>query len=191
MNENKACDNADPSCLVQKKSGISRREALKTSAIALGSCYLAPATMNLLLADSASAQGSGGQEDESFSSSLRICNFLLKYEDMVRVAFIDVFGPSVTLIPGGNDPNSGVSYNFPDLLDGGDVTISTEDPAYYTFMTPEETVQLESYLSAGDDQRVQSLLSAIVSDDNGMIDSLTITLNKESRSLVVSTAAPG
>ena len=190
MNKNNACD-SDSNCQANNESGISRRAALKTSALALGSCYLAPATLNLLLADSASAQGSGGEENETFSSSLRVCNFLLNYDDMVSVEFIDIFGPSITLIPGGNDPNSGVSYKFPDLLDGADVTISTDQPAYYTFMTPEETVQLESYLTTGNEQKAQSLMNAIATDESGMINTLTINLDNESRSLVISVAAPG
>ncbi len=189
MNENKVSDPIS-GCQGCDEIRISRREALRNSAFALGTCYLAPATLNLLLADSASAQGSG-TEEETFNSSLRVCNFLLNYDDVVSVAFIDIFGPSVTLIPGGNDPNSGVSYSFPDLLDGAEVTISTDQPAYYTFMTPAETVQLESYLSAGNDQKVQTLMSAVTAADNGMVDTLTINLDNESRSLVISVAAPG
>jgi hypothetical protein len=172
-----------------EKGIISRRQALQGSVAVLSACYLAPVTMDLLLADSASAQGSGG-ENETFNSEFRCCNFLLNASDFVTVEFVDIFGPGLTRIPGGNDPDSGVSYRFSDLLDGGEVTVSTEQPAYYTFMTPEETVKLESFLTAGNDLEARKLMNAIASDDNGMITTLSFTLDNELKSLVVSVAAP-
>ncbi len=48
------CQEEDNSS-VDKQDGMSRREALKKSAVTLGACYLAPATMDLLLADRATA----------------------------------------------------------------------------------------------------------------------------------------
>jgi hypothetical protein len=53
--------------------GITRRKALKTSAIALGACYLAPTTLDLLLADRATAQsGVGGVGGNRVAC---VCNF--------------------------------------------------------------------------------------------------------------------
>lgn len=49
-----ACNPAPP--LYTQLQEMSRREAISKSAIAIGSCYLAPATLNLLLADRATAQ---------------------------------------------------------------------------------------------------------------------------------------
>ena len=40
---------------IDEQDAISRRQALKKSAVVLGACYLAPATLDLLLADRAAA----------------------------------------------------------------------------------------------------------------------------------------
>ena len=95
---------------------ITRRDAGKKSVTALGACYLAPATMNLLLAERATAQSR--PEDATFNSSMRICNYLPAVEDEVMVDFVDVFGPGTETIPGGNDPDHGAARAFMDLLDG-------------------------------------------------------------------------
>ena len=55
MSEQKMNCQKEDNSNVDKQDGMSRREALKKSAVTLGACYLAPATMDLLLADRATA----------------------------------------------------------------------------------------------------------------------------------------
>ena len=60
--------------------GITRRKALKTSAFALGACYLAPSTLDLLLADRATAQsGVGGVGGTRIGC---VCNFSTQVIDV-------------------------------------------------------------------------------------------------------------
>ena len=173
---------------VREDNTISRREALKGSVVALGACYLAPATMNLLLADKASAQGSGGEE-ETFNSQLRCCNFLPNADDFVTVDFIDIFGPGTEDIPGGNDPDQGTSRSFPDLLDGGEVTLRTANDVYFIPIVPEEVQALESAVSTGDSRVLQSMLSSI-NQASAPQNSLTLTLENETKCIVVSDQPP-
>ncbi len=55
MSENKMNCQQEDNSSVDKQDRMSRREALKKSAVTLGACYLAPATVDLLLADRATA----------------------------------------------------------------------------------------------------------------------------------------
>jgi hypothetical protein len=173
---------------VHEDNEISRREAIKGSVVALGACYLAPATMNLLLADKASAQGSGGEE-ETFNSELRCCNFLPNVNDIVTVDYIDVFGPGTEDIPGGSNPDQGTSRSFPDLLDGGEVTLRTANDVYFIPIVPEEVQALESAVSTGDSRVLQSMLSNI---NQAAVpkNSLTLTLEDEKKCIVVSEQPP-
>ncbi len=169
-------------------SSISRREALKRSVVALSACYLAPATMNLLLADKASAQGSG-TEDETFNSELRCCNFLPNVDDYVTVDFIDVFGPGTEDIPGGSDPDQGSSRSFPDLLDGGEVTLRTVNDVYFIPIVPEDAQALQSLVTAGNTTAVQSMLSNI-NQASVPQNSFTLVLENDVKCVVVSEQPP-
>lgn len=56
MNEDRKNRQEQDNPGIDEQDEMSRREALKKSAVALGACYLAPATLDLLLADRATAQ---------------------------------------------------------------------------------------------------------------------------------------
>lgn len=171
---------------------ISRRAALKGSAVALGACYLAPATMNLLLADRAAAQvGSGPPESETYNSELRVCNYLTTSSDEVHVEFIDMFGPGEDWIPGGQEPGLSTSRMYADLLDGGEVTMSADPAAYFIEVVPSDSQSLENFMIAGNVKGAQSLINAIVqSDSYEKVTSLTFTLDNSKKCIVVSYDSP-
>ncbi len=163
--------------MLVEKSVVSRRQALKGSVAAIGVCYLAPTTLNLLLAERATAQSDippPEPPEPEYPWTLRACNFMDDQgTSTVVVEYIDILGYDSVIIPQNG------RQEFPDLLDASEVTIIASRPSYFTTLILEEFESLVSFMQAGDSARANSLLNlaqgATAQDDASTTFSITIT----------------
>ncbi len=172
--------------LIEEKraDGITRRKAIKTSAFALGACYLAPATLDLLLADRATAQSDppppppvGGLG----ASRVCVCNFS---KVGVAVTFLEVDNIICDENLETTDPGAETSWiiepnslpNDPQcVLHTSEIFIETVDQTVVTFKVTTVITNAQIASIVAGKMAVSDFANEIIHEEQGKEFAFTIT----------------
>ena len=165
---------------------LSRRQAIKKSSIALGACYLAPATLNLLLADRATAQSDipPPEPEPEYNRRLCVCNFMPLETDVLTVEYIDILGWDTVLLPGGTGVTE--QSTFDKIMDNSEAIITVSTPAYFHHLATPDATSLANLMRAGNTKGAMALLSSAAQGSSEPATELVLPMTQNYRIVVTS-----